>query len=71
MPVGHLLQCFLAVVIYIITLVLSVLLTMFSKFHFRLLYENKTTIENLEKKKRPYHSEWDLGPQKNFYQVFG
>ena len=44
---------------------------MFSKFHFKLLFENKTTIENLEKKKKPYHSEWDLGHHKNFYQVFG
>lgn len=61
----------LNIILYIAVFVLSFLITCFSKFHFKLLFENKTTIENLEKKKKPYHSEWDLGMKKNFYQVFG
>jgi len=61
----------LSFILFVAIVVLSVLITMFSKFHFRILFENKTTIENLEKKKRPYQSQWDLGKSRNFYQVFG
>ena len=69
--IGLFLRRILSVLFLIITVVLSVLMTMFSKFHFKLLFHNKTTIENLEKKKKPYHSEWDIGSKRNFYQVFG
>lgn len=68
---GQVLLKILSILLLIVTLILSVLITMFSKFHFKLLFENKTTIENLEKKKVPYHSEWDIGARRNFTQVFG
>jgi len=61
----------LGILLFLLILGLSLVITKFSHFHFRLLFENKTTIENLEKKKMPFHSEWDLGNAKNFYQVFG
>lgn len=61
----------LTIILFLATLTLSIIITKFGGFHFWLLFENKTTIENLEKKKVNYHSEWDLGNQKNFYQVFG
>ena len=58
-------------ILWLGVMVLSILISNFCKFHFKLMFENKTTIENLEKKKKPYFSEWDLGPTKNFYQIFG
>lgn len=70
-PWGQVLARVLREFCFLVVLVLSVLISMFSKFHFKLLFENKTTIENLEKKKRPFHSEWDLGATRNFEQVFG
>ena len=57
----------LTIFLFVGIFVLSGLITMFSRFHFKLLFENKTTIENLEKKKKPFNSEWDLGRSRNFY----
>ena len=60
-------QKVLSILLWLGIFVLSMLITMFSRFHFKLLFENKTTIENLEKKKQKFFSEWDLGRKKNFY----
>jgi hypothetical protein len=38
-----------------------VLITFFFKFHIKLAATNKTTIENLDKKGRPYKSPYDIG----------
>ena len=46
--------------------VIAVLMTMFLKFHIKLALEGKTTIENLEHNGKPYHSEFDIGPQNNW-----
>ncbi len=46
-------------------------MTCFLKFHIYLASSNKTTIENLEKKGRPYSSIYDLGAINNWYQIFG
>jgi len=46
-------------------------MTCFLKFHIYLASSNKTTIENLEKKGRPYQSIYDLGAVNNWYQIFG
>lgn len=35
------------------------------------MLNNKTTIENLEKKGVQYQSLYDIGNEYNFYQVFG
>lgn len=43
------------------------LMTMFLKFHIYLASNNKTTIENLEKKGKPYSSPFDLGTINNWY----
>jgi hypothetical protein len=45
---------------------LAVVMTFFLKFHIRLLLDNKTTIENLEKKSQPFKSPFDLGSWDNF-----
>lgn len=47
------------------------LITVFLKFHIKLLSENKTTLENLEHKGKPFSSPFDNGPWTNFLQVFG
>ena len=46
-------------------------MTFFLKFHIYLMTTNKTTIENLDKKGRPYQSVYDIGPLNNSYQIFG
>jgi hypothetical protein len=52
---------------FIITSLIAVLLTFFLKFHIRLATTNKTTIENLDKKGRPYKNPYDIGPKENWY----
>ena len=49
----------------------AVLMTFFLKFHLRIALENKTTIENLDKKGKPYDSTYDVGKIKNWEQIFG
>jgi palmitoyltransferase len=52
---------------YIITCLIGILLTFFLKFHIYLGSNNKTTIENLDKKGRPYKSPYDMGTTNNLY----
>jgi len=42
-------------------------MTFFLKFHVYLVFNNKTTIENLEKKGAKYQSIFDIGGVNNFY----
>ena len=50
---------------------IAVLMTFFLKFHLMLVSQNKTTIENLEKKGTMYKSNYDVGANINWQQVFG
>lgn len=50
---------------------IAVLITMFLKYHIKLASENKTTIESLENKGKPFESKFDSGVIRNWYQVFG
>lgn len=52
-------------------LTIAVLMTMFLRFHVKLALSNKTTIENLEMKNKTYQSLYDIGPNRNWEQVFG
>jgi hypothetical protein len=56
---------------YILTCIVAILLTFFLKFHIFLASTNKTTIENLDKKGKPYRSQYDMGSINNIYQIFG
>lgn len=47
------------------------LITAFLKFHIKLAKENKTTIENLEKKGQPFKSNFDIDAGYNLRQIFG
>lgn len=51
--------------------IVGILMTMFLKFHINLALSNKTTIENLEMKGRPFQSQYDIGAKNNWEQVFG
>lgn len=46
-------------------------LTMFFKFHLKLVLENKTTIETIDKKGEEFDSPYSLGHDSNFNQVMG
>lgn len=50
---------------------IAVLMTMFLRFHIKLALGNKTTIENLEMKNKTYQSLYDIGPKRNWEQIFG
>ena len=51
--------------------VIAILMTMFLRFHINLALTNKTTIENLEMKGRPFESSYDIGSKANWEQIFG
>jgi hypothetical protein len=46
--------------------VVAILMTMFLRFHLNLAFSNKTTIENLEMKGRPFVSPYDIGAKANW-----
>lgn len=50
---------------------IMILITVFLKFHLNLAFNNKTTIENLDKKNEPYISVYDIGTKSNWEQIFG
>jgi hypothetical protein len=52
---------------YLLTSIVAVLMTFFLKFHIFLASGNKTTIENLDKKGKPYRSPYDIGSINNIY----
>jgi palmitoyltransferase len=51
---------------FILTTIIACLMTMFLRFHIFLATTNKTTIENLDKKGKPYRSPYDMGEINNF-----
>merc|ERR1719378_1853988 len=53
-----------------LALLLLVTLTNFIKFHLKLVLENYTTIENLEREEGA-KSKFDIGRRRNWEQVFG
>ena len=53
-------------VAYMLNGTAGILMTMFLRLHIRLALSNKTTIENLEMKGRPYTSLYDIGPTRNW-----
>ena len=50
---------FMILLLVVLDLCVAVLITMFLKFHIKLLKENKTTIENLESKGKTFESTFD------------
>eukprot|EP00350_Pseudokeronopsis_sp_OXSARD2_P001768 CAMPEP_0170546140 /NCGR_PEP_ID=MMETSP0211-20121228/4499_1 /TAXON_ID=311385 /ORGANISM="Pseudokeronopsis sp., Strain OXSARD2" /LENGTH=176 /DNA_ID=CAMNT_0010850439 /DNA_START=241 /DNA_END=771 /DNA_ORIENTATION=- len=62
-----LIRAFIIQISYCLDVMAAILMTFFLKFHIRLASENKTTIENLDKKGRNYKSPYDIGTQNNWY----
>jgi len=62
---------FILLSIVVLDFSVAFLITVFLKFHIKLLLENKTTIENLEQKGKGFKSVYDKGTLGNFNQVFG
>lgn len=52
---------------FVLDTTIMVLITIFLKFHLNLALNNKTTIENLDKKNEPYQSVYDIGPEANWH----
>jgi len=65
-----LLSCYVIVSSYFMTWLLLATLTNFFKFHLRLIWENYTTIENIEREP-DQRSKFDIGPRRNLEQVLG
>lgn len=61
----------LIILAFMMDCMVIILITAFLKFHIKLARENKTTIENLEKKGQPFKSVYDIDPNYNLKQVFG
>jgi len=59
------------ILIYTLDLGLTVIIGLFFKFHLKIILENKTTIETIDKKGTDFSSIFDLGTNKNWLQVMG
>lgn len=51
----------LVILSYLFNSIILLLITIFLRFHWMLVTENKTTIENIEHGDQPYWSKYDLG----------
>ena len=56
---------------YSLNLLLSLTITLFFKFHVKLVLTNSTTIDNMDKKNIQKTNSYDKGSTMNWYQVFG
>ena len=63
--VGFVIICYLAVFIF------SIIITMFLKFHIKLVLTNSTTIESLDTEHQKDYEKFDIGYLQNWEQVFG
>jgi palmitoyltransferase len=61
----------LVVISYTAVFVFSIIITMFLKFHIKLVINNSTTIESLDTEHKKDNEKFDLGCKQNWEQVFG
>ena len=54
-----------------LNLLLTLTITLFLKFHVKLVLSNSTTIDNMDKKNASKPNLYDKGSKLNWYQVFG
>ena len=59
------------IILYLFLAFVGCMLTMFTKFHFTLIFRNITTLESIEKRSINFQSTYDLGKRANWEQVFG
>ena len=63
--VGFVVVCYTAVFVF------SIIITMFLKFHIKLVLTNSTTIESLDTEHKKDNEKFNLGYKQNWEQVFG
>ena len=61
----------LVIICYAAVFVFSIIITMFLKFHIKLVLNNSTTIESLDTEHKKDNEKFDLGYSQNWEQVFG
>jgi len=69
-PVSYICKTVFVTLTYCLCVLLICTLTNFIKFHLKLVLENYTTIENLEREEGA-KSKFDIGRRRNWEQVFG
>ena len=61
----------LAIICYLAVFIFSIVITMFFKFHIKLVLNNSTTIESLDTEHKKDNEKFNIGPRSNWEQVFG
>jgi len=70
-PINELINIGLIDVSYLFGFFLGIIISFFTRFHFRLVFRNISTLESLEKKTINFDSPYSLGSTENWFQVFG
>ena len=60
-----------AIICYLSIFIFSFIITMFLKFHLKLVLTNSTTIESLDTEHKKDYAKFDIGSRQNWEQVFG
>jgi len=72
---GHFYPNYLTTVVYIMNAVMICTLGIFFRFHVKLVFQNMTTLEHMDRKRdsliKNDMPNYDMGPYYNFIQVFG
>ena len=61
----------LVVICYIAVFIFSIIITMFLKFHIKLVFDNSTTIESLDTEHKKDNEKFNICKRQNLEQVFG
>ena len=61
----------LAIICYLAVFIFSIIITMFFKFHIKLVLNNSTTIESLDVEHKKDNDKFNIGARQNWEQVFG
>ena len=61
----------LVIICYIAVFIFSIIITMFFKFHIKLVLTNSTTIESLDVEHKKENEKFNIGARQNWEQVFG
>jgi len=59
------------IIAYLAVFIFSIIITMFLKFHIKLVFDNSTTIESLDTEHKKDNEKFNIGKRQNWEQVFG
>ena len=68
---SELFRAALVIICYLAVLIFSFIITMFLKFHIKLVLTNSTTIESLDVEHKKDYAKFNIGKKENWEQVFG